>query len=685
MLNLIRVALLLALAAGFHGPLQARPFDVEDLVRLARVSDPVLSPDGQLVAYTLRETDMESNRGVTSLWLVSSDASSAPRRLTGAGSNASSPRWASAGDSLYFLSDRSGSNQVWSLPLRGGEARQVTLFPVPVRTYVVAPAGDRLAVSLSVFTDCPDLACTRQRLDERSSSKASGVLHEQLFVRHWDSWEDGRRAQLFVVELDAQGRAGEPRLLSRGLDANVPTRPFGDASEITFSPDGASVVFAARLATPDEAWSTNVDLWSVRVAGEGAPENLTADNLATDTTPLFSPDGRHLAWLAMSRPGFEADRYRVMLRDLQSGATREVAPDWDRSAHGLAFSADGRTLYTWSDDLGHRRLFAVDTRSGAARAISGDGTMAGFSVGRNGVVFVRQDLASPGDLFRVNPRGGGERRLTAHNAELLAGLEFGGYEQFSFEGAGGATVYGWVVKPVGFEAGRTYPVAFIVHGGPQGSMGNNFHYRWNAQTYAGQGYAAVFIDFHGSTGYGQDFTDSISGDWGGKPLEDLQKGWAAALQKYPFLDGARACALGASYGGYMVNWIAGAWPDGFACLVNHCGILDNRSMYYTTEELWFPEWEMGGPQFENPAGYELHNPLNRVAEWRTPMLVIHGANDFRVPLSQGLATFTALQRQGIPSQFLYFPDENHWVLKPANSIQWHRAVESWLDRWTAAD
>jgi dipeptidyl aminopeptidase/acylaminoacyl peptidase len=685
MLNVIRAALLVVLLAGVHSPVHARPFDVEDLVRLARVSDPALSPDGQRVAYTLRQTDMDANRGVTSLWLVNSDGRSVPRRLSGAGSNASSPRWAPAGDALFFLSDRSGSNQVWSLPLSGGEAWQVTSFPLPVRTYAVAPAGDRLVVSLTVFTDCADLDCTRQRLDERARSKATGVLHEQLFVRHWDSWEDGRRAQLFAVELDAQGRAGEPRLLTRGLDANVPTRPFGDASEIAFSPDGARVVFAARLATPDEPWSTNVDLWSVAVAGEGAPENLTPDNLATDTTPLFSPDGRYLAWLAMSRPGFEADRYRIMLRDLQSGATREVAPEWDRSAHGLAFSADGRTLFTWSDDLGHRRLFAVDVRSGAARAISGDGTVAGFSVARNGVVFVRQDLANPGDLYRVDLRGAGERRLTAHNSELLEGLEFGEFEQFSFEGAGGATVYGWVVKPVGFEPGRKYPVAFIIHGGPQGSMGNNFHYRWNAQTYAGQGYAAVFIDFHGSTGYGQNFTDSISGDWGGKPLEDLQKGWAAAQQKYPFLDAGRACALGASYGGYMVNWIAGAWPDGFACLVNHCGILDNRSMYYTTEELWFPEWEMGGPQFENPDGYELHNPLNKVAGWRTPMLVIHGANDFRVPLSQGLATFTALQRRGIPSQFLYFPDENHWVLKPANSVQWHRAVEGWLDRWTAAD
>lgn len=673
------------LLLGIVSAASARPFDADDLVRLNRVSDPVMSPDGRLVAYTLRETDMAGNRGVSGLWVVPGDGSGEPRRLTAPGSGASAPKWAPGGEALYFLSARAGSNQVWQLPLDGGESSQVTDFPVPVQAYAVAPQGDRIVVSLSVFTDCADLACTRQRLDERADSQATGVLHGQVFVRHWDTWRDGRRAQLFAAELDAQRRAGEPRPLSHGLDADTPSRPFGDASEIAFSPDGERVVFVARLAPESEPWSTNLDLWSVPASGEATPENLTADNAATDTTPVFSPDGSHLAWLAMSRPGFEADRYRIMLRDLRSGETREVAPDWDRSAHGLRFSRDGRTLYTWSDDLGHRRLFAVDVRNGRARSVSGDGSVGGFTVGPGGVVFTRHDLGSPADLFRVDPRGGGERRLTAHNTAHLDGVRFGAYEQFSFEGAGGATVYGWFVKPVDFEAGRRYPVAFIVHGGPQGSMGNSFHYRWNPQTYAGRGYAVVFIDFHGSTGYGQAFTDAISGDWGGKPLEDLQKGWAAALARYPFLDADRACALGASYGGYMINWIAGAWPEGFACLVNHSGVFDNRSMYYTTEELWFPEWEMGGPQFENPAGYERHNPVNRVSEWRTPMLVIHGANDFRVPLGQGLATFTALQRQGIPSQFLYFPDENHWILKPANSVQWHRAVESWLGRWTASD
>jgi dipeptidyl aminopeptidase/acylaminoacyl peptidase len=680
------ILVLLGLVAPRLGLEAARPFDVEDLVSLARVSDPQVAPDGRAVAYVLRETDREGNRGVMGIWLVAGDAAAEPIRLTAPTASAWQPRWAPDGKALYFLADRGGEVQVWRLPLaEAGEARQVTDYPVAVNAFAVSPRGDQLALSLDVFLDCSDLACTRARLDERAADPATGVLHDRVFVRHWDTWKDGRRAQLFLAEVGADGRAGVPRRVSRDLDADIPTRPFGSSAEWAFSPDGSELLFVARVAPEGEPWSTNTDIYRVATQGEPEPENLTAANLASDTSPAWSPDGRSIAWLAMSRPGFEADRYRVMLRDLRSGAAREVAPDWDRSAHGLAFAPDGRSIFTWSDDQGHRRLFRVALRSGDATPLSGDGSVAGFSVGPGLVVFARQHLASPAQLFATDLRGRGERQLTRHNAALLDEIEFGAYEQFSFPGAGGETVYGWVVKPVGFQAGQRYPVAFIVHGGPQGSMGNSFHYRWNPQTYAGKGYAVVFIDFHGSTGYGQDFTDSITGDWGGKPLEDLQLGWAAAQARYPFLDGDRACALGASYGGYMINWIAGAWPDGFACLVNHSGIFDNRSMYYSTEELWFPEWEMGGPHFAAPEGFERHNPVNLVQAWRAPMLVIHGAKDFRVPLEQGLATFNALQRRGIPSRFLYFPDENHWILKPANSVQWHRVVESWLAEWTDGD
>ena len=383
----------------------------------------------------------------------------------------------------------------------------------------------------------------------------------------------------------------------------------------------------------------------------------------------------------MQRPGFEADRFRIMVREWPTGETRALTPDWDRSAGSITVSPDGKTVYATAGDVGQVGLFAIDVASGAVTTLLTDGHVRSPALAGDRIVFGRDTLKSPVELYSIPAKGGDLRRLTSINDERLASVRMGDFEQFSFPGWNDETVHGYVVKPADFESGRRYPVAFLIHGGPQGSFGNDFHYRWNPQVYAGAGYAAVMIDFHGSTGYGQAFTDSISGDWGDKPLEDLQKGLAAALERYDFLDGDRVCALGASYGGYMINWIAGQWPDRFRCLVNHDGVFDNRSMYFETEELWFPEWEHGGTYWANPSGHEKHNPALHVDKWKTPMLVVHGALDYRVIETQGIAAFTALQRKGIPSQFLYFPDENHWVLKPQNSIQWHETVLAWLAGW----
>ena len=658
-----------------------RPFTADDLVRLERVSDPQLSPDGKSVAYTLRRTDWDNNKGVLDLWLAPVDGG-APRQLTKADGNHSEPRWSADGRWLYFLSTRSGSAQIWRLDLAdGGDAKPVTELPLPVSNYALSPDGRRIAVSIDVFPDCKDLACTKQRLDERAKQKTTGMVFDKLFIRHWDTWKDGMRAQLFTLRLGDDGRASDPVQVSRGIDGDAPSKPFGDASEYTFSPDGKTVVFTARVAGRTEAWSTNLDLWTVPADGSQPPKNLTAPNEAVDIGPVFSPDGQFLVWRAMKRPGYEADRLAIMLRDLKTGETREVAPGWDRSAGNLQLSADGKTLYTSADDVGSHRLFAIDVATGEAPALTGPGHVAGFSVGSEHIVYGFDTLTRPVDLYRIARSGGEATPLTQHNAAQLSDIQFGDYEQFSFAGWNDETVYGYVVKPWNWRKGRKYPVAFIIHGGPQGSMGNDWHYRWNPSVYAAWGYAVVFIDFHGSTGYGQAFTDAIRGDWGGKPLVDLQKGWAHALKTYDFLDGDKAAALGASYGGYMINWIAGNWPDAFKALVNHDGIFDNRSMYYTTEELWFDEREHGGPYFANPQMHEKHNPAAHVAKWQTPMLVIHGEKDYRVPPEQGIATFTALQRRGIDSQLLIFPDENHWVLKPQNSVQWHDTVRAWLQRW----
>jgi dipeptidyl aminopeptidase/acylaminoacyl peptidase len=396
---------------------------------------------------------------------------------------------------------------------------------------------------------------------------------------------------------------------------------------------------------------------------------------------VFSPDGRTLAYLAMRRAGYESDRFQIVLQAWPDGPKRMLAQGWDRSASSVCWSADGRQLFVSAANTGQKSLFAIDVKSGRTVTIVRHGSVHAHAVAGDRIIYSLSSLHAPAELFSIRPDGKESRQLTDMNAEKVAAARMGASEQFTFLGWNDETVYAYMVKPADFDPARTYPVAFLIHGGPQGSFGNSFHYRWNPQAYAGAGYAAVMVDFHGSVGYGQAFCDSIRGDWGGKPLVDLQKGLAAALQRYRWMDADRVGALGASFGGYMINWIAGNWPDRFRCLVNHDGNIDERMAYFDTEELWFPEWDHLGTPWDQPEGYEKHNPVNFVKNWKTPMLVIHGGQDFRVVDTQGLGTFNALQRRGIPSKLLYFPDENHWVLKPHNSILWHETVIGWLDQW----
>ena len=662
------------------------PFEVRDLANLDRLSSPVLSPDGRKLVFAVRETDFAANRGRTSLWvedLFARDAAP-PVRFTVEGFNVNSPAFSPDGATVYFLSGKSGSQQLWAQSIAGGAAMQVSDLPLDVGSYKLSPDGRRVALSLETFADCADLACTVKRLADKGASKVSGVVYDRLFIRHWDTWSDARQSRLFVAGLDGAGKlAGAPVLLSRGIDGDVPSKPFGDADDYAWAPDGRSIAFSAREAGKGEPWSTNFDIFRVDVEGDAAPRNLTAANKAWDAGPVFSADGRTLYYRAMKRPGFEADRFALMAMDAATGATREIAPRWDATADNIRLSADGKRLYTTAPELGQHPLFAVDLATGEATRIAGDGSISGFDLRGDTLAFVRDRMDSPGRLYAARADGSAERRIDANNDGKLAGVAFGAFEQFAFPGWNGETVHGYVVKPANYVAGKKYPVAFLIHGGPQGSFGNGWSYRWNPQTYAGQGFAVVMIDFHGSYGYGQAFTDAISGHWGDRPLEDLQKGWAAALGKYAFLDGSRACALGASYGGYMVNWIAGNWPEPWKCLVTHDGIFDTRAMAYSTEEIWFSEWENGGgPAWEHTADLERFNPVNHVDKWRVPMLVVHGAQDFRIPDAQGIAVFTALQRRGIESRLLHFPDENHWVLKPQNSVLWHDTVNDWLKHWT---
>lgn len=662
-----------------------KPFTYQQMLMLDRISGLDVSPDGRWAVFNVRATDMENNKGVSSLWLKDlSDPAKPEVKLGVSEGGANGAQFSPDGQTIYFLSGRGtdGINQLWKTDLKGELAAQVTTLPLDVQAYRITPDGKGLVFALAVFPECKgnEIACTVQKMEERKASKTSGMVYDKLFVRHWDTWADGTRNHLFFQPME--GNAA-PISLTDGVDGDVPSKPWGDEGDFWIAPDSKTVYYSVRTAGSTEPWSTNFDIWSMPING-GAATNLSADNKAWDATPMVSPDGMTLAYKAMQRPGFEADRFWIKLRDLATGKVTTLAADWDRSADAMKWSRDGKSLYVVAGDVGRTKLFRVEVKSGKVTTLSTDGHIDAFFETPKGFVFLKSGLNAPSQLFASKPKAKlideGAAKLTAINKELET-LAFGAYEQFSFPGWNNETVHGYVIKPAHFVEGKKYPVAFLIHGGPQGSFGDGWSFRWNPQTYAGAGYAVVMIDFHGSTGYGQAFTDAISQHWGDRPLEDLQKGWAYALKTYPFLDGDRAGALGASYGGYMVDWIAGNWQQPWKCLVTHDGVFDTRAMGYSTEELWFDNWENGGDVFKDPAKYDTFNPMMHAKDWSVPMLVIHSDKDYRIPLSQGIGVFTACQAKGIPSEFLRFPDENHWVLKPQNSLLWHDTVFGWLAKY----
>ncbi|MDH7598728.1 MAG: S9 family peptidase [Sedimentisphaerales bacterium] len=663
------------LQAGVSSDLH--PFTPEDLFSFKRIGQIRVSPDGGLIAFEVRTVDMEANRLRADLW-VTDRLGNDPRPLTTHPEDDICPQWDPNGKQVWFLSKRSGSWQVWSIAIDGGQARQRTDLPLDLANLKLSPAGTHIAFTAEVFLDT-DMAQTRQQLDLVAGQKATGRIYDRLFIRHWDRWSDGRRSHLFLMPTDG----GQPIDLMKGMDGDCPSVPFGGPEEFAFTPDGKAIVFTARLAGRAEAWSTDYDLFIVPVDGSSMPRCLTPDNPAWDTHPVFSPDGRYLAYLAMARPGYESDRFRIVIRQWPDGPARILAPDWDRSPSAIAWSKDSALIYAIAPHLGQQGLFSVDIRTGVVKTIWANGSVEGLEVTSDGLFIGLSSFCQPTEIYQLRPDARGPQRITDLNGQMLARIRMGAVEQFTFEGADGDQVYAYIVSPPNLDPNARYPLVMLIHGGPQGSFSNNFHYRWNPQIYAGAGYGVLMVDFHGSVGYGQAFTDSVRTDWGGRPLLDLKLGLAAAIRRYRWIDGRDVAALGASYGGYMINWIAGNWPDRFRCLVNHAGSLDERIGYFDTEELWFPEWEYAGQPWTNPQTYEQFNPINYVANFRTPMLVIHGEGDYRVPYTQGIATFTALQRLGIPSKFLCFPDEGHWVLKPHNSLQWHRTVLAWLAQWLA--
>lgn len=665
-------ASLIALAV-VSAPAAARPLTIEDVTTLSRVGAPAVSADGRWMVWAQRETDMDANRGRYDLWRLDlSRKGAVPQRLL-ANPTVDENDPQIVGSTVYYAAE----DAIWSVPVTGGTPRKLTNFAGGFNGFKVAPTGDKIVIWADRRPGAPSLELP---MVKKRADAGSGRAYDRLFVRHWDTWADGTRSQLFVLPLGPSGAPGNGQAIVGTLVGDTPSKPFGGAEEVSWSPDGKTIYFAMREAGRIEPTSTNLDIFAVPADGSTAPVNLTAENQATDNQPTVSPDGRTLAWFAMRRPGYEADRQVLMLRDLASGRVISLTERWDRSVGSIAWAADSKSLYVTADDTQETPLFRVDAQTGEVKRLTQQGHVGAVAVTPNGPVVALDSLTAPADFYRIGT-GTAPQRLTSVNAAKLAGIDMPLVERFSFTGANNDTVWGYAVKPTG-STGKV-PVAYMVHGGPQGSSNNSWSYRWNPAVFAGAGYGLVAVDFHGSTGYGQAFTDAIRNNWGGWPLEDLKKGLAAATAKFTWLDGDNACALGASYGGYMMNWIEGQWPDRFKCIVQHDGVFDARAMAYETEELWFDEWEHGGKTYyEDPQAFEKWNPVNHVAKWKTPQLVITGEKDFRIPYTQGIAAFTALQRRDIPSRLVVFPDENHWVLKPKNSRQWYREVIGWMDQWT---
>jgi dipeptidyl aminopeptidase/acylaminoacyl peptidase len=669
-----------ALAILTAGLAQARPFTAKDLALLDRVSDPRVSPDGRFVAYNLRSTDWDANKGFNALWVLDRDAANSPPRLVrDQERSATVPRWSADGRWLYFLSSRSGSVQVWRTPAVGGTTAQLTKLPLDVDLYRLTQDGRALVLAINVHPECDSLACSKSKDDAIAKQKTTGTLYDSATPRFWDSYLDGRYIGLFAVRLGGEAPAIDAVPLTRNYQADIVAKPDGDDSSFAITADG-EVIFAARPSGSAQGLGDPSSLYSVPLDGSKPPHRLDPDSTTSDGSPAVSPDGSRLAYLARKPPTFTAPRAQIMIRDLKSGPTHPLAEGFERSPESLRWSIDSKSLYALAEDSAQGRIYAISVATGAAKPLTGDGHVGSIDVGKGVIVFSRDALDSPAQVYELKS-GDSPRRLTHVGEDALASTPFSSFEAFSFSGWNDEAVHGYVVKPADYLPDRKYPVAFLIHGGPHGSFGNAWSYRWNPQVWAGMGYAVVMIDFHGSSGYGEAFAKSIVGHWGDRPLTDLQKGWTYALTRYSFLNGDRACALGGSYGGYMIAWIAGNWAKPWKCLVDHDGVFDIRLMSYSSDIPGFSQAQNEAWTWENPQAAERFNPIDHVADWSVPILVVHGGRDDRVPLDQGMGAYGAAQLRHVPSELLYFADENHWVLKPQNSVQWYATVEAWMKRW----
>ena len=684
----------------------ARPMQVEDLFKFLRVSDAQISPDGFWIAYVVTKVDLDANKSSSNLWLADVAGKNSPKRLTFTEKKDKHPRWSPDGKRLLFESTRSGEAQLWTIDIRGGEARQITNLATEASGAIWSADGTNIAFVSAVYPEYAKLAfkesdaANKKKMDEIKASPIKAKVFTKLFYRHWDSYVEDKRQHLFVLPFDANGADGyaEPKDVTPGdRDAFPTSSTFSSGDDFTFSPDGKFLIFSA-VPEKDEAWNTNMDLCRVSITNTSDKwENLTKDNLAADSAPMFSPDGNYLAYRAQKRPGFEADKWEIMIVETTQEGSFKGKPvsftgalKTDVSVNDFTWSGKDKILFT-ADHLGKVGLFQilpledVKTATLIKNTLSGFNTSISASVDGAKIAFLNASMASPPDVFAGNAdlRLSSPINISKVNETLLKELALPKPESVTLPGAGDTPTQMWILKPPGFDPSKKWPVAFLVHGGPQGAWEDGWSYRWNPQAWAARGYVVALPNPRGSTGFGQKYVDEISGDWGGKCYEDLMKA-ADYVEKLPYVDKDRIGSAGASFGGYMMNWFS-VKTGRFKCLISHCGVYNFESMYTTTEEIWFDEWEHSGPPWgKGRESYEKFSPhrfAENLAKFKTPMLIIHNDLDFRVPISEGTQIFTALQRQGVPSRFVNFPDEGHWVLKPKNSQYWYKEVFTWLEKY----
>jgi len=658
-----------------------RPITFDDMIKLHRVAEPQISPDGKWVAYTVTTPDMDANRNASNIWMVSTEGG-APIQLTQSGRD-SAPVWSPDGKMLAFLSSRAGESQVYVLPMDGGEAHAWTHLSTGADIVKWSPDGKTIAFTSAVYPDCKDDACNKSRDEEKEKNKVKAHVAEHLLYRHWTHWSEGKRGHLFVVAApNGPGQTEEnavPRDLTAGANYDVPPDERGGPEDINFSPDCTEICFTA-VADKVEAISTNGDLFLVPVAGGAEPKRITT-NPGFDGNPVYSPDGKTIAYHAQLTAEYESDRWRVMLYDRQSGKNENLSEGFDRSADELAWSADSKTIYFTAENETLQPVYGMEARAKAQPVkVVTEGFNSGVSIARDGktMAFERSSLAMPAEIF-VAHLGENAKQITHHNDSILANVEMNAPEAFWFDGADGTRVQAMVLRPPNFDAAKKYPLLVILHGGPQTMFSNAWGYRWNPQVFSAAGYVSLMINRRGSTGYGQKFTDEITNDWGGKAYVDVMKGTDAAVAKYKFVDGTRIAAAGGSYGGYMADWLA-THTGRFKAIISHAGVYDKVSMY-ATEELWFEEHDMQGTPWTNPESYRKWAPATYAGDlgkYKTPTLVIAGELDYRVPYTQSLEFFSALQRQGVPSKLVVYPDEGHWILKPQNAQFWYKTFLDWL-------